>query len=547
MFVAPVTHISVFDKTLFVSTLLINAFQKWVFESIEVHMEMCEEFNHAKHMCKTYINYTTSTKDLSHPKQELYASTNYLDPLTYTITMELFFACIALLFHFSHHEESHKDNRTVKETVELKTGLLLAIIHMGPVIFVWPGYPSHQWERQGFRIAAYGLNSILTCWIIRYLHNPNEERFITVILNCFKKMDPDILILWISWIINVLLFIVKISIEYEYLYDTLESFEKPIYIVSQLGNIFEILSYILLIFLVGKLINYAEKASSNSMNNFVENHVLKSLHYNLEKIQDEDALNLLILIQSTYPSTLLFNMTLCLCFASIAETLFKKGFYQFAKRKNFEFILPNFDGWLEIDVGEIEEHDYLTVVFHGIEYKNSKPKKVEIIFAFVKTTDENDIKKSDEILWKDLKKAAKILGIDEKQLKKMHVVIDKEKPLLIKIKSYFNNTQELYFLTHWLDNIVKANKNEKEKCVGDKQPYSEMQWLSLLKQLSESDEINENTEIIQRTINALSHFKTLRSSTSQETEATVLTTEKLDRRNDEKSQKAKIWKVQKKV
>uniref|UniRef100_A0AC35G8X8 Gustatory receptor n=1 Tax=Panagrolaimus sp. PS1159 TaxID=55785 RepID=A0AC35G8X8_9BILA len=100
--VAPVVGIPLWFKCVLLVTLFFNAAQKWIYESIEAHMEMCEELNKNDTLCNLYIHYDTSTKSLSKLEKWLYYATKGLTPLTYTITMELFIACMAIVVHLSH-------------------------------------------------------------------------------------------------------------------------------------------------------------------------------------------------------------------------------------------------------------------------------------------------------------------------------------------------------------------------------------------------------------------------------------------------------------
>ena len=274
--------------------------------------------------------------------------------------MELFIACMALIFHLSHNPD-HNQNEDVLPPLESKINpgkwltratcffctamifVLFYMIHMAPVLYVYPLNIDHRLQRVFIRLGTHICNLIIACLgcIVFEIPRKNLKTF-------FKKADADIIILKVAFGLHCIIFVCKLILECIYLVRTLNTTDIWLYGFAQFSNFIEIISFFVLIFLAERLLLIATCKSENLDNyecgftvlfvliyscitllGFIAYYNLKALHQFPRGVQAGRGLNLLVLFQSTYPSTLLFTLTLGLCFASAGEKFFKKGFYRF--------------------------------------------------------------------------------------------------------------------------------------------------------------------------------------------------------------------------
>uniref|UniRef100_A0A914PZW3 Serpentine receptor class gamma n=1 Tax=Panagrolaimus davidi TaxID=227884 RepID=A0A914PZW3_9BILA len=128
-------------------------------------------------------------------------------------------------------------------------------------------------------------------------------------------------------------------------------YEAVSFSIAQSGFALESFSFYLLILIIERFILISEQPNNEntrqylsrftltfipfyffaSLIGFVAYYNLSSLYFFSEKTDSVIGINLIVFVQAIYPTSMLFNMTVCLCLASIIEKLYQKGYYRFKK------------------------------------------------------------------------------------------------------------------------------------------------------------------------------------------------------------------------
>lgn len=291
--------------------------------------------------------------------------------------MELFVACIGLIFAFNNPNEQPDQNlpqndeqpeqnlpqndeqleQNVPQINEIQSSWLGAI-WLGfcyPVIILSALYVIYKIPVN----IATGENFITSMFqLIRFIiHLPNL--LLTIYICCLysikpkinRPSEPDIFILWVAWIINLLRVSVKLMAEIIWYWPYLNSVaELTSRIFATFGNICETITFFFLIFIVDHFLKIAERSYHEDVRAqlgkvglvFLPFYFCISLiafvayyfgqMYQIgprEKIDNVFGLNLLVLLQTTYPTIMLYTMTVCLCIGTCLVQLYKNGYYNY--------------------------------------------------------------------------------------------------------------------------------------------------------------------------------------------------------------------------
>uniref|UniRef100_A0A914P9J2 Transmembrane protein n=1 Tax=Panagrolaimus davidi TaxID=227884 RepID=A0A914P9J2_9BILA len=268
--------------------------------------------------------------------------------------MELFVACIALIFFFKSHIHQLKPLPEIEEEIKPRSWFAwILIILTFFVIFIGPLY---------IIVAAPIINVTPKCTWLR--DSRNIIRFITHLANVMLLLymkylfkipfkfkwasEADIIIMWVAGIINAFKAISKFIINCAFLCVKMSESDGILFGIAQAGNTLESFSFYLLILVVERLLFIVEQPDNEntrrhlskftltfiplyfcaSLIGFAAYYNLNSLRFFPDGVNSVVGINLIVFIQATYPTSMLFTMTVCLCMASIMEMLYQKNYYR---------------------------------------------------------------------------------------------------------------------------------------------------------------------------------------------------------------------------
>uniref|UniRef100_A0A914YUF3 Odorant receptor n=1 Tax=Panagrolaimus superbus TaxID=310955 RepID=A0A914YUF3_9BILA len=122
--IAPRIGVTIIEKSLFGTTLFLNAFQKWLLETMLVNSEVCEHMRSHDSRCRAFIHYHTNRQNLTQAQNDLYTDVENGASLTYTCTLELFIGVLALLLYLPAPVQ--------KSALEMMMASGAALIHPTP-------------------------------------------------------------------------------------------------------------------------------------------------------------------------------------------------------------------------------------------------------------------------------------------------------------------------------------------------------------------------------------------------------------------------------